>query len=86
MPVIWNGTDEQQPVALVLQCGLIPQATGSAYIETQGLKIACAVYGPRQIRGKQYSGKAELHVDVRYAAFASEARRRPGKVSPQSHW
>lgn len=38
-------------------------------------------YGPRQVRGKTYSGKAELNVEVRFAPFAGEKRRRPGKVS-----
>lgn len=38
-------------------------------------------YGPRQVRGRQYSGKAELNVELRFAPFASERRRGPGKVS-----
>ncbi len=33
-----------QPSALVLQPGLITQANGSAYIETEKTKVACAVY------------------------------------------
>lgn len=64
----------------VLQCGLIEQGSGSAYLEAGQLKLACAVYGPRQVRGKQYTGQGELNVDVRYAPFASSRRKRPGKV------
>ncbi|KDN53523.1 mRNA transport regulator 3 [Tilletiaria anomala UBC 951] len=74
-----DGRTAQALRPIFLQCGLIPQASGSAYIETGGMKIACAIYGPRQIRGRQYSGKAELNVDVRYSPFATEWRKRPGK-------
>ncbi|EEB87116.1 hypothetical protein MPER_15667, partial [Moniliophthora perniciosa FA553] len=31
---------------IFLQPGLIRQANGSAYIETEKTKVACAVYGP----------------------------------------
>lgn len=38
-------------------------------------------YGPRQVKGRQYSDKAELNVEVKYAPFATIKRKKPGKVS-----
>ncbi|KAK0524035.1 3'-5'-exoribonuclease [Tilletia horrida] len=64
---------------IYLQTGLIPQANGSAYMEMGRLKVSCAVYGPRQVRGRQYSGQAELNVEVRLAPYALPRRARPGK-------
>ncbi|KAL9939939.1 hypothetical protein V8E36_000644 [Tilletia maclaganii] len=72
-----RGAHELRP--LYLQTGLIPQANGSAYMEMGRLKISCAVYGPRQVRGRQYSGHADLNVEVRLAPYALPKRARPGK-------
>lgn len=42
-------------------------------------------HGPRQVRGRQYIGKAELSVDFQLAPFSGARRRRPGKdVESQS--
>ncbi|GAW02388.1 ribosomal protein S5 domain 2-like protein [Lentinula edodes] len=43
---------------IFLQPGLISQANGSAYIETDRTKIACSVYGPRQSKNTAYNEKA----------------------------
>lgn len=67
--------------SIFVQTGLVSQASGSAYLETDTIKVACAVYGPRQIRSKTYSEEAELNVDVRFASFATRRRKRAGKVS-----
>ncbi|KAE8232067.1 hypothetical protein CF326_g2911 [Tilletia indica] len=72
-----RGAHDLRPI--YLQTGLIPQANGSAYLEMGRLKISCAVYGPRQVRGRQYSGQAELNVEVRLAPYALPRRARPGK-------
>ncbi|KAL0581715.1 3'-5'-exoribonuclease [Marasmius crinis-equi] len=48
---------------IFLQPGLISQANGSAYIETEKTKIACAVYGPRQSKNTSYSEQGRLNVE-----------------------
>lgn len=66
---------------IFLQTNLVPSASGSSYVEIGDLKLACSVFGPRQVKGRQYSGKAELNVEVKFAPFSSRRRRTPGKVS-----
>ncbi|KZV91047.1 ribosomal protein S5 domain 2-like protein [Exidia glandulosa HHB12029] len=83
-------SNEQQPKARVgrtprdirpifLQTGLITQANGSAYIETERTKIACAVYGPRQLKNTPYSDKGKLNVEVKFAPFSCRTRRVPNR-------
>ncbi|SPO47573.1 related to SKI6 - Exosome non-catalytic core component [Moesziomyces antarcticus] len=66
---------------IFLQTNLVPSASGSSYVEIGDLKLACSVFGPRQVKGRQYSGKAELNVEVKFAPFSSRRRRQPGKSS-----
>lgn len=60
-----------------LKAGLINQANGSAYIETERTKIACAVYGPRQSKTTVYSDQGRLNVEVKFAPFSCARRRAP---------
>jgi len=62
---------------IFLQPGLISQANGSAYIETERTKIACAVYGPRQSKSVGYSERGRLNVQVKFAPFSCHKRRAP---------
>ncbi|EJD02287.1 ribosomal protein S5 domain 2-like protein [Fomitiporia mediterranea MF3/22] len=62
---------------IFLKTGLISQANGSAYIETEKTKIACAVYGPRQSKTSTYHEKGKLHVEVKFAPFSCAKRRAP---------
>ncbi|KAF9013850.1 ribosomal protein S5 domain 2-type protein [Cyathus striatus] len=62
---------------IFLQPGLINQANGSAYIETEKTKIACAVYGPRQSKNVSFSDKGRLNVEVKFAPFSCRRRRAP---------
>lgn len=79
---------------LFIQTGLVSQASGSAYLESGTAKVACAVYGPRQAQSRgagtaasggnaarSYTNETELNVDVRFASFATQKRKRAGKVS-----
>ncbi|PWN38989.1 hypothetical protein IE81DRAFT_326983 [Ceraceosorus guamensis] len=59
---------QQQPFYIAL--GTSPQASGSSYVEADCLRLVCAVYGPRQSKGRAYNAKAELNVEARYAPFA----------------
>ncbi|KAJ7219307.1 3' exoribonuclease family, domain 1-domain-containing protein [Mycena pura] len=62
---------------IFLQPGLISQANGSAYIETEKTKIACAVYGPRQSKNTSYSEMGRLNVEVKFTPFSCTRRRAP---------
>lgn len=62
---------------IFLQPGLITQASGSAYIETERTKIACAIYGPRQSKGATFHEKGRLNVEVKFAPYSCEKRRAP---------
>ncbi|KAJ8078807.1 3'-5'-exoribonuclease [Marasmius tenuissimus] len=63
--------------SIFLQPGLISQANGSAYIETERTKIACAVYGPRQSKNTSYSEQGRLNVEVKFTPFSCTRRRAP---------
>ncbi|KAI0006168.1 mRNA transport regulator 3 [Russula compacta] len=62
---------------IFLKTGLINQANGSAYIETEHTKIACAVYGPRQSKSSTYHEVGRLSVEVKFTPFSSLVRRVP---------
>ncbi|KAG7092486.1 hypothetical protein E1B28_008838 [Marasmius oreades] len=62
---------------IFLQPGLISQANGSAYIETERTKLACAVYGPRQSKNTSYSEKGRLNVEVKFTPFSCTMRKTP---------
>ncbi|KAI0341555.1 mRNA transport regulator 3 [Trametopsis cervina] len=62
---------------IYLKAGLINQANGSAYIETENTKIACAVYGPRQSKSTTYNEKGRLNVEVKFTPFSCKQRRAP---------
>ncbi|KAI0709330.1 mRNA transport regulator 3 [Earliella scabrosa] len=70
-----RGTRDIRPI--FLKAGLINQANGSAYIETEKTKIACAVYGPRQSKSTTYNEKGRLNVEVKFAPFSCTRRRVP---------
>ncbi|KAI0306453.1 ribosomal protein S5 domain 2-like protein [Multifurca ochricompacta] len=61
----------------VLKTGFIKQANGSAYIETEHTKVACAVYGPRQSKSSSYHEIGRLSVEVKFTPFSSLVRRVP---------
>ncbi|KAF8238635.1 ribosomal protein S5 domain 2-like protein [Tricholoma matsutake] len=67
-----NSTDIR---AIFLRPGLIDQSNGSAYVETEQTKIACAVYGPRQSKSVAYHDKGRINVEVKFAPFSCERRR-----------
>jgi len=62
---------------IFLKAGLISQANGSAYIETERTKIACAVYGPRQSKTTSYNENGRLNVEVKFTPFSCGRRRAP---------
>ncbi|KAF9246489.1 3' exoribonuclease family, domain 1-domain-containing protein [Melanogaster broomeanus] len=87
-PKIWSarcgrGVADIRPI--FLQPGLISQANGSAYIETEKTKLACAVYGPRQSKSTTYSEKGRLNVEVKFAPFSCTRRRAPLRDAEDRH-
>ncbi|KAK7054823.1 hypothetical protein VNI00_003286 [Paramarasmius palmivorus] len=62
---------------IFLQPGLINQANGSAYIETEKTKVACAVYGPRQSKNTTYNENGRLNVEVKFTPFSCSKRKAP---------
>ncbi|KAG5638365.1 hypothetical protein H0H81_000376 [Sphagnurus paluster] len=62
---------------IFLKSGLIDQANGSAYIETERTKIACAIYGPRQSKNTSFNEKGKLNVEVKFTPFSCDRRRAP---------
>ncbi|KOS15383.1 hypothetical protein Malapachy_2650 [Malassezia pachydermatis] len=79
-----NGRSALDYRPIYLQVDIIPNASGSALIECGNTKIVCAVHGPRQVRGRQYSGKAELNVQFQMAPFSLRQRQKPGKDTEKS--
>ncbi|KAK9243689.1 3' exoribonuclease family, domain 1-domain-containing protein [Lipomyces tetrasporus] len=57
---------------IYLRASLLPDATGSAYIEHQQSKILALVNGPRSQKGS-FSPTAKLVVDVKFLPFSSDA-------------
>ncbi|KZT26365.1 ribosomal protein S5 domain 2-like protein [Neolentinus lepideus HHB14362 ss-1] len=62
---------------IFMKPGLINQANGSAYVETEKTKLVCAVYGPRQSRNTAYSERGRLNVEVKFTPFSCTKRRAP---------
>ncbi|KAL1413272.1 3'-5'-exoribonuclease [Vanrija albida] len=71
--------------SVYLKTGLVTQANGSAYIEANGVKIACSAFGPRP-KPPPYSPQGSLNVEVKFAPFASRSRRAPLRdTEPVNH-
>ncbi|KAI8615837.1 3' exoribonuclease family, domain 1-domain-containing protein [Chytriomyces sp. MP71] len=82
-----RSTEEVRP--LYARTGMVQQANGSAYLELgSGIKIVCAVYGPKQITAKQLSADhhtgGRITCDVRLAPF-SVIKRKGYMKEPSEH-
>lgn len=63
---------------VVLKCGVISRAKGSAYIELGRTKVIVAVFDPREIpKQNKYSVNGELYCDLKFSPFACAKRRSP---------
>uniref|UniRef100_UPI00358F9A6C exosome complex component MTR3 n=1 Tax=Myxine glutinosa TaxID=7769 RepID=UPI00358F9A6C len=77
-----RGADELRP--LFYRAGLLNQAKGSAYVEMQGTKVMCAVYGPREVpRREDFSFNGRLVFDVHFAPFSRPKRLPPAHGAPE---
>ncbi|GAB4310290.1 MAG: exosome complex exonuclease Rrp41 [Promethearchaeota archaeon] len=64
---------------LHVECGVIPNADGSAYIEHGGNKIYAAVYGPREVHPRHLAraDRGILRVFYRMATYSVWERKSP---------
>eukprot|EP00455_Lapot_gusevi_P000336 TRINITY_DN10157_c0_g1_i1.p1 TRINITY_DN10157_c0_g1~~TRINITY_DN10157_c0_g1_i1.p1 ORF type:complete len:280 (+),score=25.37 TRINITY_DN10157_c0_g1_i1:82-921(+) len=69
--------DQLRPI--FMKTGVVSQAAGSAYIESQQTKVICAIYGPRQPRNGQFREEGSVWCDFKFAPFAQSARRKRGQ-------
>lgn len=66
--------DKIRPI--FLKTGIVSQAQGSAYIEQNGTKVICSVYGPRAvIKREEFSMKGQLTCEFKSAPFSCVYRR-----------
>ncbi|RCH88416.1 hypothetical protein CU097_009065 [Rhizopus azygosporus] len=68
-----RGLEDIRPI--FLKPGLITQANGSAYIEVGNTKVACAVYGPRQLKKASFSQNGIINCDFKFSPFSNIKRR-----------
>jgi len=67
--------DEHMEVHLSVNSGVITKAKGSSYVEKNGVKVICAVYGPRESQRKtEFSTQGKLICDVSFAPFSQKAK------------
>ncbi|KAI8875462.1 ribosomal protein S5 domain 2-like protein [Backusella circina FSU 941] len=59
----------------IRRTGLVTQANGSAYIEVGKTKIACAVYGPRQLKKAAFSRNGTLNCEFKFSTFSCQKKR-----------
>ncbi|KAJ3172152.1 hypothetical protein HDU88_006967 [Geranomyces variabilis] len=71
-----DGRDADHLRPVFMKSGVVRQANGSAYLEAGKLKVACAVYGPRQNqRTKVSATKGSLGCDFKFSPFSGGRRR-----------
>eukprot|EP01117_Protostelium_nocturnum_P005065 TRINITY_DN1832_c0_g1_i2.p1 TRINITY_DN1832_c0_g1~~TRINITY_DN1832_c0_g1_i2.p1 ORF type:complete len:224 (+),score=67.53 TRINITY_DN1832_c0_g1_i2:370-1041(+) len=59
-----------------MKTGIIGQASGSAYLEMNKTKIICSVYGPHQSSKMEFSEKAKLQCEFKFATFSEQTKER----------
>ncbi|KAJ3024456.1 UNVERIFIED_CONTAM: Exosome complex component MTR3 [Siphonaria sp. JEL0065] len=74
-----DGRTREEVRGLFAKTGMVRQANGSAFLEVGGIKLVCAIYGPKPITGNQktsdhHSG-GRIVCDVRLSPFASIKRK-----------
>lgn len=77
--------DKIRPV--FLKTGVVSQAQGSAYIEQDGTKVICAVYGPRAvIKKEEFSMKGQLTCEFKFTTFSCKHRRQHQQDSEEKDY
>jgi len=65
-----DGRDDEEVRPLVMRTGVLPKATGSAYLELGETKVLCTVSGPQQADGEEFLSLGRLECTVKFTAFA----------------
>ncbi|ORY43657.1 ribosomal protein S5 domain 2-like protein [Rhizoclosmatium globosum] len=71
-----RGTDEVRPLFATTR--LVRQASGSAFVEVGGVKVVCAVYGPKPVpasKVQDHHSGGRISCDVRLSPFAALKRK-----------
>lgn len=70
-----DGREHREIRPIYLKAGTVKKANGSAYLETDGTKLICAVYGPRDNpKRHDFMSTGTLTCEFSYAPFAREER------------
>jgi len=68
-----DGRMKNQMRSIFMKTGVISQASGSSYIEMNGTKVICGVYGPRQ--SPDFTANAIVSCEFKYSSFSKMDRR-----------
>ncbi|KAI8994371.1 ribosomal protein S5 domain 2-type protein [Gaertneriomyces semiglobifer] len=70
-----DGRTAERIRPVFMKTGIITQANGSAYIEAGNMKVACGVYGPRQLAKPKMAAQGVINCDFKFAPFSGGRRR-----------
>ena len=71
-----DGRKDEELRDLFVKCGLVSEATGSAYCEIGNNKVVCAVHGPKDIEQKEdYQMDGKVVCEVKFAPFSCQQRK-----------
>lgn len=69
---------------LFAKIGVNSRASGSCYLESERLKVTCAIYGPKPNNKFEYNERAEIRCDVKFSSFSSRGgRKAPGQTDEE---
>lgn len=65
-----DGRGDAELRRLLVRTGVLPKASGSAYVEMGETKVLCAIFGPQQADGHDFLSHGRLECTVKFSAFA----------------
>jgi len=68
-----DGRKKNQMRQIFMKTAVISQASGSSYIEMNGTKVICGVYGPRQ--SPDFTENAIVSCEFKYSSFSKKDKR-----------
>lgn len=71
-----DGRGESDLRDMFIECGLVSEATGSAYCEIGATKVICAVHGPKDIEQKEdFQMTGKIRCEFKFAPFSCKKRK-----------
>lgn len=71
-----DGRGEADLRSLFVKCGLVSEATGSAYCEVGATKVICAVHGPKDIEQKEdFQMVGKIRCEFKFSPFSCKKRK-----------